>query len=105
LYDSARGRATFRGRKREFLVRKPDAGEPHVRFDERGVETGHEEASEAPATERVGNRWASSTLLRHIPTLHASLNPTFSAMRSSDSETARSQRRSASTIPLFRGVG
>ena len=71
MYDSARGRAAFRGRKREFLVRKPDAGEPHVRFDERGVETGHEEASEAPATERVGNRWASSTLLRHIPTLHA----------------------------------
>ena len=56
MYDSARGRATFRGRKREFLVRKPDAGEPHVRFDERGVETGHGEASEAPATERVGKQ-------------------------------------------------
>jgi hypothetical protein len=27
-----------------------------VRFDERGVETGHGEASEAPATERAGNR-------------------------------------------------
>ena len=36
------------------------------------METGQEEASEAPATERAGNRWASSTLLRHIPTLHAS---------------------------------
>ena len=34
-------RATFRGRKHECLVRKPDAGNPHVRFDERGVETEH----------------------------------------------------------------
>jgi hypothetical protein len=31
--------ATSRGRKHEStLVRKPDAGKPHVRFDERGVE-------------------------------------------------------------------
>ena len=29
---------------------------PHVRFDERGVETEHGEAIEAPATERAGNR-------------------------------------------------
>jgi hypothetical protein len=29
----------FRGRKREFFVREPDAGDPQVRFDERGVET------------------------------------------------------------------
>ena len=27
-----------------------------VRFDERGVETGHGKASEAPANERAGNR-------------------------------------------------
>jgi len=38
------------------LVREPDAGNPHVRFDEREVETGHGKASEAPANERVGNR-------------------------------------------------
>ncbi len=38
------------------LVRDPDAGNPHVRFDEREVETEHGKASEAPTTERVGNR-------------------------------------------------
>jgi hypothetical protein len=37
-------------------VREPDAGNPHVRFDEREVETEHGEASEAPATESAGNR-------------------------------------------------
>ena len=39
------------------LVRKPGAGKPHARFDERDVETEHGEASEAPATERAGNRY------------------------------------------------
>jgi hypothetical protein len=34
---------------------KPDAGNLHVRFDERDVETGYELDTEAPATERVGN--------------------------------------------------
>ncbi len=38
------------------LVGKPDAGNPHVRFDEREVETEHGAASEAPADERAGNR-------------------------------------------------
>jgi hypothetical protein len=38
------------------LVREPDALNGPVRFDERGVETGHDEASEAPADERAGNR-------------------------------------------------
>ncbi len=38
------------------LVREPDAGNPHVRFDEREVETEHGKASEAPTIERVGNR-------------------------------------------------
>ena len=38
------------------LIREPDAGKPHVRFDERAVETGHGSASEAPANERAGNR-------------------------------------------------
>ena len=31
-------RAAFRGRRHD-LVGKPDAGDPHVRFDERGEET------------------------------------------------------------------
>ena len=38
-----------------FLVREPCAGNPHARFDERGVETGHGAAIEAPADERAGN--------------------------------------------------
>lgn len=37
-------------------VGKPDAGNPHVRFDERDVETEQGVDSEAPATERVGYR-------------------------------------------------
>jgi hypothetical protein len=39
------------------LVREPDAANPHVRFDEREVESEHGQASEAPAAERAGNRW------------------------------------------------
>ena len=35
---------------------EPDAGEPHVRFDERDVETEQGGAIEAPADERAGNR-------------------------------------------------
>ena len=38
------------------LLREPEAGNPHIRFDERDVETEHGEASEAPANERAGNR-------------------------------------------------
>jgi hypothetical protein len=38
------------------LLREPDAGDPHVRFDERDVETEQGEPSEAPADERAGNR-------------------------------------------------
>jgi hypothetical protein len=38
------------------LVGEPDAGNPHVRFDEREVETGQGGASEAPADERAGDR-------------------------------------------------
>ena len=37
-------------------VGEPCARNPHARFDEREVETEHGEASEAPATERAGNR-------------------------------------------------
>ena len=38
------------------LLREPDAANPHVRFDERDVETEHGPAIEAPADERAGNR-------------------------------------------------
>ena len=38
------------------LLREPDAANPHVRFDEREVETEHGEASEAPAHERAGQQ-------------------------------------------------
>ena len=60
---------TFRGRKREFLVRKPDAGKPHVRFDERDVETEHGDAIEAPAAERAGKQIGPPNPPRHISTL------------------------------------
>jgi len=36
-------------------VGEPDAGDPHVRFDEREVKTGYGDARETPATERAGN--------------------------------------------------
>jgi hypothetical protein len=35
---------------------EPDAGDLHVRFDEREVETGYGEAIETPADERAGKR-------------------------------------------------
>ena len=43
--------------------------------DERGVETEYGAASEAPATERAGNSWASPTPPRHTSTLHAARAP------------------------------
>ena len=51
------------------LVREPDAGEPHVRFDERGAETEHGVTRKAPADERAGNRQAAPKPPRRIPTL------------------------------------
>ena len=51
------------------LFREPDAVTPPVRFDERNVETEHGAASEAPAHERAGNRWAEPKPPRHISTL------------------------------------
>ncbi len=41
---------------RPNLIREPDAGDPHVRFDEREVETEYGAASEAPANERAGQQ-------------------------------------------------
>ena len=50
------------------LLREPDAGEPHVRFDEREVETEQGRASEAPADERAG-RIGPPKPPRHFSTL------------------------------------
>jgi hypothetical protein len=52
----AGGGAISCGRHRDSFLREPGAGNPHVRFDERDVETEHGEAIEAPADERAGNR-------------------------------------------------
>jgi hypothetical protein len=38
------------------FLREPEAGKPHIRFDERDVETEHGQTNEAPADERAGNR-------------------------------------------------
>ena len=50
-------------------VGEPYALNVHVRFDERGVETGHGEDRRAPADERAGNGYASPKLPRHSSTL------------------------------------
>jgi hypothetical protein len=80
-YSAIHLRSTYRllqlaGRPRRLscakawnLVREPDAGDPHVRFDEREVETGHGEDRRAPANERAGNCYASPKLPRHLSTL------------------------------------
>ena len=54
--NSNRERPASRGRTREFLVREPSARKSHARFDERGVETEHGLAIEAPAIERAGQQ-------------------------------------------------
>ena len=65
-----------RARKREILLREPDAGKLHVRFDEREVETEQGRASEAPAHERAG-RIGPPKPPRHFSTL---LSLTYKAM-------------------------
>ena len=50
-------------------VGEPCAGNLHARFDEREMGTEYGEAREAPATERVGNRYASPIPPRHLSTL------------------------------------
>jgi hypothetical protein len=45
------------------LVRKPDAGTPLVRFDERGVETEYGAASETPATDGLPLRHRATSRL------------------------------------------
>ena len=39
-----------------MFPRELGAGNPHARFDERGVKTGHGLNNETPANERAGNR-------------------------------------------------
>jgi hypothetical protein len=43
------------GEQLDTLSEKPDAGNPHVRFDERDLETETWRITQTPATERVGN--------------------------------------------------
>ncbi len=50
-------------------VGEPDAAKPHVRFDERGVETEQGEVREALTTERVGQQLGSPKPPRHTSTL------------------------------------
>ena len=57
-------------RMRNSLVRKPGAGKLHARFDERGVETEHGEASEAPADERAGKPIGQALNYRATPRLY-----------------------------------
>src|ERR1700719_498616 len=51
------------------LVREPDAANPHVRFDEREVETASWGDTRAPATERAGNTQGFPRRPRHLSTL------------------------------------
>ena len=54
------------------LERKPDAGDSHVRFDERGVETECRRDIQAPATARAGHGYGPTyTSPRHSSTLRA----------------------------------
>ena len=60
--------AALHVKKRETLLREPDAGKLHVRFDEREVETEQGRAREAPADERAG-RIGPTKPPRHFSTL------------------------------------
>jgi hypothetical protein len=52
LYGKAKAEPAYRGRRRGPAMKsvgKPDAGNPHVRFDERGRETGRRHTAQATA--------------------------------------------------------
>ena len=67
-----------------YLVRKPDAGKPHVRFDERGVET-ESTASYSGTSNRKG--WSPLRLrLNFTAPLLDSTNPVVSCSDSSSEE-------------------
>src|ERR1700682_3523197 len=55
------------GQTHEFFVREPDAGNPHVRFDEREVGTGHGKILWHRQTERAGNTHGFPKLPHHLP--------------------------------------
>ena len=58
------------------LERKPDAGDSHVRFDERGVETECRRDIQAPATARAGHGYGPTyTSPRHSSTLQIARTP------------------------------
>ena len=63
-------RPAFRGRRHD-LVRKPDAGNPHVRFDERGCGNAAMARTEAPANgeSRRKRLLPAPAAARHPPTL------------------------------------
>ena len=68
------------GESMNHLVRKPDAGNPHVRFDERGVET-ESMASYSGTSNRKG--WSPLRLrLNFTAPLLDSTNPRMSRVRS-----------------------
>ena len=52
-----------------ILVREPDAGDLHVRFDEREVETDHGRTTKAPPDERAEKHMWVLEPPRHISTL------------------------------------
>jgi len=67
-------RVSARGRSHEHLVRELDAANPHVQFDERGVETEHggllgHRQTKGPATRKATPKPPrhSSTLLNYLP--------------------------------------
>ena len=66
-------RAALHAKGVSSLLREPDAGNLHVRFDEREVETEQGRAREAPAHERAG-RIGPPKPPRHFSTL-LSVNP------------------------------
>ena len=94
--------------KREILLREPDAGKLHVRFDEREVETEQGRAREAPADERAG-RIGPPKPPRHFSTL---LSLERSAQIEADAGFVDSRHPLLSraitvteTVRIFRGAG
>src|SRR5271157_5160608 len=56
------------------LVRKPGAGNPPARFDERGVETEHGRDDVAPAHERAGQQGTQTSTYTTAPHLDSTID-------------------------------
>ena len=83
--------ATVRGRTcvsryLTSLVRKPGAGNPPARFDERGVETEHGRDDVTPATERAGQQGTQTVTVATLPG-DLGLIPIAKALKSATSRT------------------